>query len=337
MKGIVMANPKVTVIQAKPKYSGAIRTAIYCRVSSTKKPQMESLIAQISALTNLVAYLPGYVLFDTYIDIASGETLTGRPEFQRLIKDCQSGKIKQVITKSASRFGRDIVITMTAIHQLKLCGVKIYFEQEGIDSDNPNLQVELAAHLAFAQQDNYSRSDNISWGIRAGAQLGTSKIYDKICYGYKHNKEGKLIINEKEAENVRLIFRLYLDGNSVLGIISYLKRHKIKSPTGKENWNKRYIEKMLRNGKYAGDAFVQLEEGTYMIKDHHPAIIARESFDAIQAQLAMRSNIIENPDGTITRKGSKYSGKKVIRETRDIIQTQIDLGLDKIIYPDKMR
>ncbi|MDO4479171.1 MAG: hypothetical protein Q4B73_09095 [Lachnospiraceae bacterium] len=84
----------------------------------------------------------------------------------------------------------------------------------------PEIQIHLAAHLAFAEQDNMSRSDNINWGLEAGAKLGKSKLYNKVCYGYKHDRNGHLVINEDQAKNVRLIFRLYLDGYSILSIIN---------------------------------------------------------------------------------------------------------------------
>lgn len=316
-------------IPPKKKYDGAIRTAIYCRVSSHKKAQIESLAVQISALTNMVAYMPEHVLVDTYIDIASGSSVDGRPGFQRLIKDCKNGKVKYVITKSASRFGREIVDAMTAIRQITAAGAKVYFVSENIDSDNPEMQVHLAIHLAVAEQENYSRSKNIQWGLNTSAGEGTSKIYSKICYGYKHDREGNLVIKEDEAENVRLIFRLYLDGHSVIGIINELHRRRIKSPSGKENWNKRYIEKMLRNEKYVGTSTIATQSNTYVYSNHHPGIISQDTFDGVQNTLARRSNISVTPDGTVTRKSTKYSGKTVIRQTTDIDQLLSDMDFDK--------
>ncbi len=72
-----------------------------------------------------------------------------------------------------------------------------------------------------------------------------NKMYNKVCYGYKSDKEGNLVIKEDEKENVRLIFRLYLDGHSVISIIKELKIRRIKSPSVKDKWNKHCIEKML--------------------------------------------------------------------------------------------
>lgn len=323
-----MAKATPTYIPVKKKYDGAIRTAIYCRVSSHNKAQIESLTAQISGLTSLVAYMPGYVLVDTYIDIASGSSSDKRPGFQRLVKDCQQKKIQYVITKSASRFARDIVDALEAIREIQSAGAKVYFETEKIDSDNPDMQVTLAVHLAVAELENKSRSENIQWGMRVGAEEGCNKIYNKVCYGFKHDKDGNLVVKEEEAENVRLIFRLYLDGHSVLSIIKELKIKKIVSPSGKDKWNKHCIEKILRNPKYAGDSTIATGGGTYLYSEHHPAIIERSIFDVVQQQLEMRSNININNDGTVTRKNIKYSGKTVLRKTVDLEQLKSDFGID---------
>ena len=325
-----MAKPIVSFVPAKKKYEGAIRTGIYCRVSSSKKDQLESLTVQISALTNHVAYLPTHVLYDTYIDIASGSNVVGRPGFQRLVKDCQENKIQYVITKSVSRFSRNIVDAMTAIRELTAAGAKIYFLSENIDSDNPDLQVILTIYLAVAEQENYSRSQNIKWGLRYGAEEGLSKNYDRVFYGYKHDKDGHLIIKDDEAENVRLIYRLYLDGHSIVSIIKELRRRKISSPTGKEKWNKRYIDQILSNRKYTGDSVTGAGANQYLFKDHHPAIISHEVFDAVEFQKQLRSNISESSDGSISRKNTKYSSKKVLRKTVDIEQLMSDLGFDEV-------
>ena len=91
------------------------------------------------------------------------------------------------------------------------------------------------------------------WGIKQGVDSGTSKLYDRKCYGYKHNEEGKLIIDEETAKNVKIIFDLYLNGQSVLGIIKELEKRKISPPIGKEKWCKRTIDVMLSSEKYTGD------------------------------------------------------------------------------------
>ncbi len=329
-----MEQSNITVIQPKKKYSGAIRTGIYCRVSSAKKAQLESLNAQISSLTTYIAYLPTHILLDTYIDIASGATLSGRPGFQRLLEDCSSGRIQHVMSKSTSRFGRDTVIVLEAIRQLSQSNVTVFFQAEGITSADPDFQVQVAAYAAFAQMENIERSENIKWGIKARAESGKSKIYNKICYGYCHDIEGNLIINKEQADNVRLIFRYYLDGYSILGIIKKLAVSHIKSPSGKDTWSKRSVEILLNNIKYTGDAIIKTDIGTHIFSDHHPAIISRDVFEAVQTQQKSRSNMIISSDGRTIRKNTKYSGIKVTRETADVYQILSDAGFDDIIPSD---
>lgn len=145
------------------------------------------------------------------------------------------------------------------------------------------------------------------------ASSGTSKLYDRKCYGYGHDAEGKLIIDEEKAENVRLIYNLYLQGQSIIGIIRELEKHKTASPTGKEKWCKRTIDVMLCNEKYTGNVRL-LKSGNsevhYLASDNNPAIISSETFEAVQIEKTRRSNVAKDENGTVKRKDSKYSSKK---------------------------
>ena len=111
----------------------------------------------------------------------------------------------------------------------------------------------VAVMESIAQAENESRSENIRWVIKQRAADGTSKLYDRMCYGYKHDEDGHLVIDEEKDKNVKLIFELYLNGQSVVGIIKELERRKILSPKGKAKWCKRTIDVMLSNEKYTGD------------------------------------------------------------------------------------
>lgn len=105
---------------------------------------------------------------------------------------------------------------------------------------------------SIAQAENESRSDNIKRGIKQKVAQGTSKIYNRKCYGYENDTDGELIIKEEEAKNVKLIFDLYLQGSSIIGIMKELENRGIKTPTGKDTWSKRTIDVMLSNEKYIG-------------------------------------------------------------------------------------
>lgn len=289
--------------------------AIYCRVSSGKARQLNSLTAQISALTRMVYYLSSCRLKDIYVDIASGKNATGRKEYQRMLRDCRRGEIDIIYVKSVSRFGRDTVDALSAFNEIRPLGVRILFQEEGIDSDNLDASLMLSVATSLAQAENESRSDNINMGIRFRAMSGTSKLYSKKCFGYDHDKDGNLIIKEPEASAVRLIFESYLAGYSILGLRKLLLEKGINSPTDKILWCKQSIEMILNNNKYTGDSKVLDPEKTqsgrdgYCVNSHHPAIISRAMFEAVQIEKVSRSNVIQTETGN-TRKSTKYSSKR---------------------------
>lgn len=288
------------------------RIGIYCRVSTNSSEQLQSLAAQVSHLTKITAATPQWLLADVYMDISTSKIGSSRKEFNRMLDDCTSHKLDIIFTKSISRFGRDTVETIEALSKLKSAGVRVIFEQEELDTANTDSDLMISIIESFAQAENESRSENIKWGIKQGAASGTSKLYDRKCYGYKHNEDGKLIIDEETAENVRLIYNQYLQGKSVIGIIRELEKRKIASPTGKEKWCKRTIDVMLSNEKYTGDVRL-LKTGKsevhYLATDNNPAIISKEVFEAVQIEKGRRSNVVRNETGR-QRKSKKYSSKK---------------------------
>ena len=274
------------------------RVGIYCRVSTNSMEQLQSLTVQISHLTRVVSTMPQWLLSDVYIDIASSKTGSSRKEFSRLLEDCNSKKIDIVITKNISRFGRDSVEVLDAFNNLKALGVRVIFEQEDLDTANTDCNLMVSIIESLAQAENESRSDNIRMGIKYRASSGTSKLYDRKCYGYKHNEEGKLIIDDETSKNVKLIFELYLGGQSVLGIVKELEKRKILSPTGKEKWCKRTIDVMLSNEKYMGNLLLQKtctpdfltgkqkkncgEQSMFLVENAHEPIVSKEIFEDVQ-------------------------------------------------------
>ena len=185
-------NSKIHFIPSIPKREK--RVGIYCRVSTNSAEQIQSLTAQVSHLTRLTAAMPQWVLADVYMDIATSKTGSSRKEFNRLLEDCNSRKIEIVITKNISRFGRDTVEILDVLKQLRTLGVRVIFEQEELDTANTDSDLMISIIESLAQAENESR---------------ISKLYDRKCYGYKHDKDGKLVIDEQKAENVKLIFVLY--------------------------------------------------------------------------------------------------------------------------------
>lgn len=130
--------------------------------------------------------------------------------------------------------------------------------------------------------------------------------------GYIHDKEGNLIIKDNDAKNVTEIFEMYLHGKSVIGIVAELEHLGIKSPTGKDKWSKRTIDVMLSNEKYTGRVrFLDngKHEEIYLREYNNPAIIHKETFQAVQIEKTRRRNVIKSENG-VQRKDRKYSSKR---------------------------
>lgn len=288
------------------------KVGIYCRVSTNDMEQLNSLTNQISALTRLVSSVDEWKLVDCYIDIASAKGKSPRSNFERMLDDCKSKKLDIVITKSVRRFGRDTVDTLQALNVMKEFGVRVIFEQESLDTKDVESSLMISIIESLAQAENESRSDNIEWGMRQRAAQGTSKLYDRKCYGYEYDENGKLIVNEEQAVVVRKIFNWYLGGLSVNGIIKELEKQTIKSSTGKDKWNKRALKVMLSNEKYKGAVRLfddKKSDVQYLATDNHPAIITEEVFEAVQKEKANRSNIVVDENGQSVRRYTKYSSK----------------------------
>ncbi len=115
------------------------------------------------------------------------------------------------------------------------------------------------------------------------------------------------------AKNVRLIYNLYLQGKSVLGIVKELKRLEITSPTGKATWPKRTIDAMLNNEKYTGTVRL-LDNGKhdsyYRAENNNPAIISKETFQAVQIEKQHRSNVIEDEEGRMRKSKKKQLAQR---------------------------
>ena len=285
---------------------------IYARVSTNSREQLDSLAEQVSGLTRLAAAHRTWFVADVFIDVASAKTGSSRKEFNRMIKACELGDIDIVLTKSISRFGRDTVETLEAVRRIKNAGKRIIFERDKIDTEAIDSEMIISVIEACEQSENEWRSENIRWGLQRSAESGKSGLYSRPCYGYYKDKNGMLTIDEEKAQVVRNIFDWYLEGASIIGIKRKLEARNIQTPKGKAIWSKHSIETILTNMKYTGDVAIADSgnpERRYMIGDHHTGIISKEKFEAVQLEMAARSNVEVTEEG-IRRKNTKYSSKK---------------------------
>lgn len=299
------------------------KAAAYCRVSTKEELQQYSLEAQKQYYKDLIEANEGFVFVGIYADTASGLKRKDRVQFEKMLKDCKRKKIDIIYTKSVSRFSRNTLDFLKVIRKLKQLDVDVYFQNEQIWLKKEKGEFNMTAHVAVAQEESMSRSRCIRKSLEYGFQSGTSKTANRICYGYKQNEEGKLIIDEEKAENVKLIFDLYLKGYSLSGIVKELKKREIVSPTGKETWTSVAIDKLLSNEKYIGQVMLQKtyienvlerkqiknrgELTRYLYENNHIGIIEKETFEKVQLEKAKRSNIDFDDKGKQIRKSIRYS------------------------------
>lgn len=127
--------------------------------------------------------------------------------------------------------------------------MRIIFKLENLDIANYETEFLITLIEAYAQEESYTRSENTRWGLEKRIKDGTSGLYRRKCFGYIKSEDGELVICPKEAVVVRLIFNLYMEGNSILAITRILKDKGIPTPTGKMKWSNQAIVKILTNEK----------------------------------------------------------------------------------------
>ena len=151
---------------------------------------------------------------------------------------------------------------------------------------------------ALDQAESQSRSVNIKFGIRHRMRSGKTLLNHTRFLGYTKGPDGMLQIVPEEAEIVRMIFDLYVHGNSVRKIQKYLESHGLKTVTGKSEWSISTIDRMLSNEKYVGQVLMQKtyvpdfltgkkeknrgQLEMYLVEDAHEPIIDQEAFDRAQ-------------------------------------------------------
>lgn len=233
------------------------RVAAYCRVSTMQEIQHHSLEAQRDYYEKLIASRPHWIFVGVYTDQASGRHNLKMQDFQRLLGDCQNGKIDLILVKSISRMGRNTVQFLQACTELNDLGVDVYFEVEKLHINDPQAVRLLTIYASLYQNESESKSALITWGIRVRFANGSSGFANRPCYGYRRNPAGLLEIVPEEAEIVRLIYCWYRERRSLRCISKALGDMGIKSPRGHTNWSIETIRKILSNEKYYGNVLLQ--------------------------------------------------------------------------------
>ena len=205
---------RVITIEATEKAQDIkLRVAAYARVSSASDDQLNSFAAQNNYYTTLISSKENWSMVDIYADEGiTGTSAEKREDFQRLMADCRRGLIDRVLVKSISRFARNTKECLEAIRELKLLGIGVYFEKENIDTATMSGEMMTALFASFAQAESESISGNMRWSYQRRMQSGEF-ITCKAPFGYRL-RNGKLEVEESEAEIIRLIFNRFLSGYS---------------------------------------------------------------------------------------------------------------------------
>ena len=300
----------ITVIPAKPSNVDIFNTdkeqrvAVYARVSTNGLSQVSSYELQIEHYSDMVMQRSNWDLVDIYADEGiSGTSLEHRDDFIRMIADCNKGKIDLIVTKSVSRFARNIVDCIGTVRKLRTLNtpVGVYFEQENIYTLNNDYEMQLTFSSSYAQEESHIKSKNMNTSIEMRFKKG---IYlTPELYGYDHDEDGKLIINEEEAKVVSLIYFLFLYGYGFTQIANTLTSMRIKTPTGNDEWSSSTILGILRNERHCGDLLAHKtwtpdylnhkakknnnDRPQYYVRDHHEGIVSREDYVAVQMLIDM--------------------------------------------------
>jgi DNA invertase Pin-like site-specific DNA recombinase len=162
-----------------------------------------------------------------------------------MIRAAMAGEIDLIITKSVSRFARNTVDTLTTVRKLKAVGVEVYFEKENIFTLDSKGELLITIMSSLAQEESRSISENVIWGMRRRFADGKVSLPYKQFLGYRKGPDGLPEIVPEQAETVRLIYRMFMEGKSPSYIARYLSGKGIPSPAGKDHWRPETVKSIL--------------------------------------------------------------------------------------------
>lgn len=278
------------------KDSSTIKMAAYCRVSTESEEQANSFLAQFQYYNEYASSRSDVELVDIYADEGiTGTCMSKREDFNRMMKDAANGRFERLLTKSVSRFARNALECIEAIRKLNSYGVTVLFENDNIDTKSMNSELILYVKSAFAQSEALAGSKRVSTAIRMKMENGDFSTYT-APYGYCLDNLQLKVVPE-EAEVIKKIFDLYLQGEGVSKIVATLKKEH-----SDRIWTTTGVRYILTNEKYVGDSLLQKtytpqifplrnrpnygQMDKYYVNHTHEAIIERSVFEAVGKKLA---------------------------------------------------
>ena len=327
--------PQVIVIPAKSETPQEqekkrhLRVAAYCRVSTDSEEQLSSYENQLAYYTEKIMKEPGWTMAGVFADEGiTGTSTCKRKEFLRMIRQCRQGKIDMILAKSVSRFARNTVDTLNFTRELRGLGIPVIFEEQNINSIYPESEFLITLHGAFAQAESESTSSRVRWGKRQAMKSGHAAMHYERLLGYEKGPDGKPRIVPEQAETVRFIYDRYLAGDTLQDIKEALEVQRHLTAARNTTWTTVNIRSILTNEKYCGDVLLQKtfiadciskkvipntgQLPKYLVQNHHEGIVSRETFDAVQLEMARRRAKTGATKKSAPTGRGKYSGKHVL-------------------------
>lgn len=275
------------------------RVAVYARVSTDDPRQTSSYELQKNHYHDVISKSPNWKLVQIYADEGiSGTSLQHRDQFKLMIEDCKQGKIDLIVTKSVSRFARNVVDCIGYVRELLALPhpVGVFFETERLNTFDPKSEMVLSFMATLAQEESHTKSEIMNASIEMRFRRGI--FLTPILLGYDHDEDGNLVINEEEAKIVKLIFMMYLNGCTCQEIADTLTELGCVTKKGNTVWSPGSILQILQNERHCGDVLAHKtytpnylnhkskknmqNRPQYRKRNHHEAIISRDDFIAVQ-------------------------------------------------------
>mgnify|MGYP002524396024 CR=1 FL=1 len=283
------------------------RTCAYCRVSTDNDAQLSSFKLQQDHYKNLAGQHPNWKLQHIFADEGiSGTSRKNRNEFNDMISRCERGEFDLIVTKSVSRFARNLVDCISLVRKLKSLSppVGVFFETDNLFTLSEDSELKLSLLATFAQEESIKKSESMNWSLKE--RFKNKKLLTPELYGYRRQRDaagnyikyGKLEINEYEAEVVKFIFNAFLSGFSIESICDILEDIGCKTKLGNDKWSEGSVSYILRNERYCGNVLTwkqftfdvfehrkrknKQDRDQYLYTDVHEAIVTAEQFDAVQ-------------------------------------------------------
>ena len=315
-KTFIPARPKINIYE-----SGRVfRVCAYCRVSTENDEQLSSFELQQSHYRQLMGNHPNWNLVHIYADEGiSGTSLKKRDDFNRMIAACEAGEYDLIVTKSVSRFARNLVDCVSIARKLKSQNppIGIFFETDNFNTLSEGSELMLSFLATFAQEESVKKSESMNWSLQQRFKDG--KLLTPAPLGYKKPKDSSghyikyapLEIVESEAEVVRFIFNAFLSGRTTKEIACLLNDIGFPTKTGGKLWYDGSISYILQNERYCGNILTwktftsdmyehkhrknRQDRDQYLYTDMHEAIVSIETFESVQVLLENRKHHVRGP------------------------------------------